>query len=100
MASQSMRAVMIRRPSDPWLGRDDGARLSTPTRDHSRTPARVASCAVRRSRLLLLLAEIMLYGIAQKEQLGFDKAVEECKYRAFVAASNHTTTPLDARPVG
>jgi len=25
--------------------------------------------------------EIMLYGIAQKEQLGFDKAVEECKYR-------------------
>ena len=22
--------------------------------------------------------EIMLYGIAQKEQLGFDKAVEEC----------------------
>lgn len=33
---------------------------------------------------------------------GFDKAVEECKYRAFVAASNHITiptTPLDARPV-
>jgi len=27
--------------------------------------------------------EVMLYGIAQKEQLGFDKAVEECKYRAF-----------------
>tara|TARA_B110000858_G_scaffold134563_1_gene152967 strand:- start:3955 stop:5772 length:1818 start_codon:yes stop_codon:yes gene_type:complete len=25
--------------------------------------------------------EIMLYGIAQKEQMGFDKAVEECKYR-------------------
>ena len=25
--------------------------------------------------------EIMLYAIAQKEQLGFDKAVEECKYR-------------------
>ena len=25
--------------------------------------------------------EIMMYGIAQKEQLGFDKAVEECKYR-------------------
>ena len=25
--------------------------------------------------------EILLYGIAQKEQLGFDKAVEECKYR-------------------
>ena len=25
--------------------------------------------------------EIMLYGIAQKEQLGFDKAVEECKHR-------------------
>ena len=23
----------------------------------------------------------MLYAIAQKEQLGFDKAVEECKYR-------------------
>ena len=69
------------------------------------------------------------YGIAQKEQLGFDKAVEvrptppqplhllpchyherhsppsdslpwqECKYRASTAASNHTTTPLDARPV-
>jgi len=28
------------------------------------------------SRSLLLLAEIMLYAIAQKEQLGFDKAVE------------------------
>ena len=26
--------------------------------------------------MLRLLAEIMLYGIAQKEQLGFDKAVE------------------------
>jgi hypothetical protein len=25
--------------------------------------------------------EIMMYGIAQKEQQGFDKAVEECKYR-------------------
>ena len=25
--------------------------------------------------------EIMMYGIAQKEELGFDKAVEECKYR-------------------
>ena len=25
--------------------------------------------------------EIMMYGIAQKEQSGFDKAVEECKYR-------------------
>ena len=25
--------------------------------------------------------EIMLYGIAQKEQMGFDKAVEECKHR-------------------
>jgi hypothetical protein len=25
--------------------------------------------------------EVMMYGIAQKEQLGFDKAVEECKYR-------------------
>ena len=23
----------------------------------------------------------MLYGIAQKEQMGFDKAVEECKHR-------------------
>ena len=40
--------------------------------------------------------EIMLYGIAQKDQMGFDKAVEECKYRAFAAASNrhHTTPPL------
>lgn len=26
-------------------------------------------------------AEVMMYAIAQKEQLGFDKAVEECKYR-------------------
>jgi hypothetical protein len=25
--------------------------------------------------------EVMMYAIAQKEQLGFDKAVEECKYR-------------------
>lgn len=25
--------------------------------------------------------EIMLYGICQKEQMGFDKCVEECKYR-------------------
>lgn len=25
--------------------------------------------------------EIMMFAIAQKEQLGFDKAVEECKYR-------------------
>tara|TARA_B100001063_G_C16708450_1_gene526640 strand:+ start:210 stop:662 length:453 start_codon:yes stop_codon:yes gene_type:complete len=33
--------------------------------------------------------EIMLYGIAQKEQLGFDKAVEECKYRM----SRYGTTP-------
>ena len=27
------------------------------------------------------IAEVMMYAIAQKEQLGFDKAVEECKYR-------------------
>jgi len=33
--------------------------------------------------------EIMLYGIAQKEQLGFDKAVEECKYRM----SRYAVTP-------
>ena len=37
--------------------------------------------------------EIMLYGIAQKEQLGFDKAVEECKYRM----SRYGVTP-NARP--
>lgn len=69
----------------------------------------------------------MLYGIAQKEQMGalrshhshsiahlrshmahpdpshcsgFDKAVEECKYREFAAASNqrHASHPLHARP--
>ena len=31
--------------------------------------------------------EIMLYGIAQKEQMGFDKAVEECS--ATTRRSNH-----------
>ena len=36
--------------------------------------------------------EIMLYGIAQKEQLGFDKAVEECKYRM----SRYGVTPNSA----
>jgi len=25
--------------------------------------------------------EVMMYAIAQKEQMGLDKAVEECKYR-------------------
>jgi hypothetical protein len=27
------------------------------------------------------VAEVMMYAIAQKEQMGFDKCVEECKYR-------------------
>ena len=83
----------MRDPSDrQGRGRDDGACLSTLTRDHARTPARVASCAVRRSRLLLLLTEIMLYGIAQKEQLGFDKAVEECSARALLKPRSHSCT--------
>ena len=30
---------------------------------------------------LLLLAEISMYAIAQKEGNGLDKAVEDCKYR-------------------
>ena len=34
--------------------------------------------------------EIMLYGIAQKEQMGFDKAVEECS--ATTCSSNHAHT--------
>ena len=72
----------------------------------------------------------MLYGIAQKEQLGarrrrhrpiptppstplltrktysclvlragFDKAVEECKYRAFAAASNRRRASSQRAPV-
>jgi hypothetical protein len=66
MGRRSARAVMIRRPSDPARGRDDGARLSTPTRDHARTPVRVASCAVRPAHACSFVAlEIMLYGIAQ-----------------------------------
>ena len=63
--------MMIRRPSDPWSGRDDGARLSTPTRDHlPRTPVRVACLRhtlltfdvlhVRNRVIILRIAEIML----------------------------------------
>ena len=41
-----------------------------------------------------------MYAVAQKEDKGLDKAVEECKYRAFAAASNQNTShPLDARPL-
>jgi hypothetical protein len=45
--------------------------------------------------------EIMLYGIAQKEQLGFDKAVEECKYRAScgrVKPHRHPHHPIGRAP--
>ena len=55
---------------------------------------RVGSCTVPCLRLLLLLAEIMLYGIAQKEQMGFDKAVEECS--ATMRRSNHTNVRTHA----
>ena len=36
--------------------------------------------------------EIMLYGIAQKEQLGFDKAVEECSAAPPLKPSSHSHT--------
>ena len=38
--------------------------------------------------------EIMLYGIAQKEQMGFDKAVEECS--ATTLRSNHARVRVRA----
>ena len=38
--------------------------------------------------------EVMMYAIAQKEQLGFDKAVEECKYRM----SRYGVTPNVNQP--
>jgi len=49
------------------------------------TGSRVHPCVLlrrpKRNIKNAMAQEIMLYGIAQKEQLGFDKAVEECKYR-------------------
>ena len=51
-----------------------------------RTPADTCLLAVlsrpKRNIKTAMNNEIMLYGIAQKEQLGFDKAVEECSARA------------------
>jgi hypothetical protein len=41
------------------------------------------------------IAEVMMYGIVQKDGLGMDRAIEECKYRMSVRALE--TTPLRAR---
>ena len=42
--------------------------------------------------------EIMLYGIAQKEQLGFDKAVEECSAAPPLKPSSHSHTLTHSSP--
>tara|TARA_X000001036_G_scaffold409426_1_gene420491 strand:- start:67 stop:528 length:462 start_codon:yes stop_codon:yes gene_type:complete len=55
------------------------AYLSTANYDFSYDRAK--NLRPRRNIKTAMNNEIMLYGIAQKEQLGFDKAVEECKYR-------------------
>ena len=42
------------------------------------------------------IAEVMMYAIAQKEQLGFDKAVEECS--APTPATTNTAPLLTLAP--
>jgi len=66
------------------------AYLSTANYDFSYDRAK--NLRPRRNIKTAMNNEIMLYGIAQKEQLGFDKAVEECKYRM----SRYGVTPNSA----
>ena len=42
---------------------------------------RMKNLRPRRNIKTAMNHEILMYAIAQKEELGFDKAVEECKYR-------------------
>ena len=46
-----------------------------------RARSRYASIAFPLILGVAAIAEVMMYAIAQKEQMGLDKAVEECKYR-------------------
>ena len=72
-----------------------------PWRLHARSHARRALCCAddraknlrpKRNIKTAMNNEIMLYGIAQKEQLGFDKAVEECSAHAPPEPHTHSRT--------
>ena len=56
------------------------------------TPFLAARSRPKRNIKTAMNNEIMLYGIAQKEQLGFDKAVEECSAHAPLAPRSHGRT--------
>ena len=49
--------------------------------NHGARAPRYASIAFSLILHVAAIAEVMMYAIAQKEQMGLDKAVEECKYR-------------------
>ena len=49
--------------------------------NHGARAPRYASIAFPLILGVAVIAEVMMYAIAQKEQMGLDKAVEECKYR-------------------
>ena len=71
--------------------------------NHGARAPRYASIAFPLILSIAAIAEVMMYAIAQKEQLGFDKAVEECKYRmsryGVTPNVNQTPTRTYALPI-